>query len=55
MRVVASQNLDRACQLGHAGACERQKAKAEELLPGANEGPVRVTPEALRQQGLPAR
>jgi len=55
MRAVASQNLDRACQLGHTGACERQRAKAEELVPGANEGPVRVTPEALRQQGIPGR
>jgi hypothetical protein len=53
MRAVAAQNLERACQLGHAGACERQRANAEQLLP--NEGPVRVTPETLRQQGLPAR
>jgi tetratricopeptide (TPR) repeat protein len=54
MRAVASQNLDRACELGHAGACERQRAKAEQLVPG-EEAPLGVKPEALREKGLPAR
>ena len=53
MRVVAAQNFERACQLGHAAACERQRAQAEETLPGASEGPVRVAPETSRQQGMP--
>jgi tetratricopeptide (TPR) repeat protein len=55
MRAVAEQNIARACELGHAGACERLRAKSKESLPGASDGPVRVTPEALRQQGLPER
>jgi tetratricopeptide (TPR) repeat protein len=55
MRAVAEQNLSRACQLGHGGACERLRAKSNEALPGAADGPVRVTPEMLRQQGLPNR
>jgi hypothetical protein len=53
MRAVAAQNLERACKLGHAGACERHRASAEALLP--NEGPLRVTPESLQRQGLPGR
>jgi protein O-mannosyl-transferase len=55
MRAVADQNLGRACQLGHAGACETLRAKSKEALPGSSDGPVRVTPETLRQQGLPDR
>jgi tetratricopeptide (TPR) repeat protein len=55
MRAVAEQNIHRACQLGHAGACERLHAKSKEMLPGATDGPVRMTPELLRQQGLPDR
>ena len=55
MRAVAEQNIHRACQLGHAGACERLHAKSKEMLPGAADGPVRMTPEVLREQGLPDR
>jgi tetratricopeptide (TPR) repeat protein len=54
MRVVAEQNLNRACQLGHKGACERLREQAEQEAPGG-QGPVRVTPETLRRQGLPER
>jgi tetratricopeptide (TPR) repeat protein len=55
MRAVAEQNLNRACELGHTGACERLRAKAKDVPPGAADGPIRMTPEALRQQGLPDR
>ena len=55
MHAVAQQNLNRACELGHTGACERLREKAKDALPGAADGPIRMTPEALRQQGLPDR
>lgn len=55
MRAVAEQNLHRACQLGHSGACEQLRERSEQALPGA-QGPIHVTPETLRrQQGLPER
>lgn len=54
MRAVAEQNLNRACQLGHDGACERLRSRSEQALPGAP-GPIYVTPETLRRQGLPER
>src|SRR5690606_9968208 len=36
MRAVAEQNLARACELGHAGACERLQAKPQ-ALPGTSQ------------------
>jgi tetratricopeptide (TPR) repeat protein len=54
MRAVAGQNLARACELGYRAACERQRAQAADAPPGAQEGAIRVTPEWLRQQGMPA-
>ncbi|MCC7081012.1 MAG: tetratricopeptide repeat protein [Burkholderiales bacterium] len=55
MRAVADQNLSRACELGLAGACERLREKSKETLPGAADAPLRMTPEALRQQASPSR
>jgi tetratricopeptide (TPR) repeat protein len=54
LRTVAAQNLNRACELGYRPACERSQAQGDEIPPGAQEGAVRVTPESLRNQGLPA-
>jgi len=55
MRAVAQENMKRACNFGHRAACERDRAgPAQDAPPGAQEGPVRVTPETLRQQGLPS-
>jgi len=57
MRAVGAENIARACRLGYAQACARARGKtADEPPPGAKEGPMRVTPETLRSQGLlPAR
>ena len=56
MRAIADQNIERACQLGYAPACRhaRTKSAGEDAPPDAQEGPLRITPEALREQGLPA-
>jgi tetratricopeptide (TPR) repeat protein len=53
MRAIAEQNVMRACQLGHAPACARQAGKKSAEEPAPNTGPIRVTPETLRKQGLP--
>lgn len=55
MRVIAAQNIARACRLGHAPACELEKARTEEKAgaPSASSGSVVVTPEMLRERGLP--
>ena len=54
MRAVASQNLRRACDLGYRPACERVQSQAADIPQGAQEGPVRATPERLRSPEVPA-
>jgi tetratricopeptide (TPR) repeat protein len=54
MRLVAAQNIARACQLGHVPACDVERMRAEEKarsMPGG-EGPSVLTPEMLRDRGL---
>ncbi|MCC7082447.1 MAG: tetratricopeptide repeat protein, partial [Burkholderiales bacterium] len=54
MRIVAKQNIARACQLGHRPACdvERSRAAEQPKVEEMNEAPLRLTPEKLREQGL---
>ena len=56
MRLVAAQNIARACKLGHRPACDIERARAEEKsrLQMAPDGPSVLSPEMLREQGLPA-
>jgi hypothetical protein len=56
MRLVAAQNIARACKLGHRPACDVERARAEEKsrLQTAPGGPSVLSPETLRDQGLPA-
>ncbi|MCC6534945.1 MAG: tetratricopeptide repeat protein [Burkholderiales bacterium] len=51
MRAVAAQNLSRACQLGHGGACDQERATKEKPMPGAT---LPLTPDTPRDRGLPA-
>lgn len=55
MRIVAAQNIARACELGHRPACDLERARAEEKArsQAAPGGPSVLTPEMLREQGLP--
>jgi len=55
MRAVATQNIARACQLGHAPACEieRARAAAKSSDPPGLTGTMKLTPEELKAQGLP--
>ena len=56
MRLVDAQNIARACTLGHRPACDIERARAEEKsrLQMAPDGPSVLSPEMLREQGLPA-
>jgi len=54
MRIIAKQNIARACQLGHRAACDLERSRAAEQpkVEEMNEAPLRLTPEKLREQGL---
>ncbi len=55
MRAVATQNIARACQLGHGPACdiERARAASKSAEPPGLPATMTLTPEELRTQGLP--
>lgn len=54
MRIVAAQNIARACQLGHRPACdlERERAAKKPQVEEVGDAPLRLTPEMLRERGL---
>lgn len=54
MRIVATQNIARACQLGHRPACdlERERAAKKPQVEELGDAPMRLTPEMLRERGL---
>jgi len=54
MRIVATQNIARACELGHRPACdlERERAAKKPQVEELGDAPMRLTPEMLRERGL---
>jgi len=54
MRVIARQNVARACELGHRPACASAMPERDVGKP-ARGGPAVVSPEALRKQASPAK
>lgn len=54
MRIVANQNIARACQLGHRPACELERERAADppKVEERGDSPMRLTPEMLRERGL---